>query len=163
MQLYIYVYIFTYVYICIYMYTYVYICIYMHIYVYMCIYMYIYLYMYIYIHIYICLSLYIYTYIYIYIYIYIYYVIFSTSIHLTYGSQFTWFISAVLLFTQVHILFRNPLLTYCQKPICHIWPIYATLTGTIIPGVSGPVSNDNEEVLHTLKISRTGASSSDAV
>ena len=36
------------------------------------------------------------------------------------GSQFTWFISAVPLFTQVHILFRNPLLTCRQRSMCNM-------------------------------------------
>ena len=37
------------------------------------------------------------------------------------------------------------------------------LTVTITPGQSGPGSNDNDEALHIMQISRTGASSSDAV
>ena len=39
------------------------------------------------------------------------YIIFLTSTHFPSSSQFTWFISAVPLFIQVHILFRNPQLT----------------------------------------------------
>ena len=38
-----------------------------------------------------------------------------------------------------------------------------TLISTTTPDQSGPGSNGNEEELHTLQISRTGASPSDAV
>ena len=48
------------------------------------------------------------------------YIIFSTLTHFPSGSQITWFISAVPLFTRVHILFRNPHLTCCQRSICNI-------------------------------------------
>ena len=44
-----------------------------------------------------------------------------------------------------------------------IWPINGTLTGTTIPGNSGPKSNNNEEVLSISQISKTRASPSDAV
>ena len=47
------------------------------------------------------------------------YIIFLTPTHSTSGSQFTWFIST-LLFTQVHILFRNWQLICCQKSICNM-------------------------------------------
>ena len=40
-------------------------------------------------------------------------------------------------------------------------PIYKTQTGTTIPGQSGPGSNGNEWVLHTLLISKTWVSPSD--
>ena len=43
------------------------------------------------------------------------YIIFLTPTHFSSGSQFTWFISAVSLFTLVHNVFRNPKLTCCQK------------------------------------------------
>ena len=42
-------------------------------------------------------------------------------------------------------------------------PIDWTLAGITIPGQSGPESIDNEGLLDTLKISRTGALPSDAV
>ena len=38
-----------------------------------------------------------------------------------------------------------------------------TLTGMTTLGQGGPGSNDNEGVLHTPRISKTGTSSSDAV
>ena len=38
-----------------------------------------------------------------------------------------------------------------------------TLTGTTTPGQSGPGSNVNEKVPHSLQSSRTRASSSDAI
>ena len=44
-----------------------------------------------------------------------------------------------------------------------IWPIDGTPTGTITPDQSGPGSNGNEEALHIPQISRTGASSPNAV
>ena len=47
------------------------------------------------------------------------YIIFLTPTHFPSGSKFTGFISAVLLFSQVNILFRNPQQTCCQRSICH--------------------------------------------
>ena len=44
-----------------------------------------------------------------------------------------------------------------------IRPIDGTLIGTTPPDQSGPGSNGNEGVIHTLQIYRTGISSSDAV
>ena len=42
-----------------------------------------------------------------------------------------------------------------------IWPIHRTQTG--IPDQSGPGSNANEGLLYITQISRTGASTSDAI
>ena len=44
-----------------------------------------------------------------------------------------------------------------------IQPIDGTLTDTSTPDQNGPGNNGNEEVLHITQVSRTGASSSDAV
>ena len=44
-----------------------------------------------------------------------------------------------------------------------IWPIDRTLKGTTTWGQSGPWSNANERVTHTLHIPRTGVLTSDAV
>ena len=49
--------------------------------------------------------------------------IFSTSLRFPFCYQFTWFISTVPLFTLVHILFRNPHITYSQRSICNITPL----------------------------------------
>ena len=38
------------------------------------------------------------------------------------------------------------------------WPVNGTITDTTTPSQSGPGSNGNKEDLHTLQISRTGAS-----
>ena len=50
------------------------------------------------------------------------YTIFLTAAHFPSGSQFSWFIHAVPLFTPMHILFRNPPLTCCQRSICNTPP-----------------------------------------
>ena len=47
------------------------------------------------------------------------YILFLTPTHFPYGFQFTWFLSAVPLFTQVYILFRNLKLTCYQRLICN--------------------------------------------
>ena len=44
-----------------------------------------------------------------------------------------------------------------------MWPINRILKGTTSPGQSGPGSNGNEEVFHTLQNFRTGASPPDVV
>ena len=44
-----------------------------------------------------------------------------------------------------------------------IWPIDGTLIVITTPSQSGPGSNNNEVVIHTIQIFRSGISTSDAV
>ena len=53
---------------------------------------------------------------------------------------------------------------FTQNPIENKWflniyltPLDETLPGTITKAQSGPWSNDNKEVLHTLNVSRSGS------
>ena len=50
-----------------------------------------------------------------------------------------------------------------MDPNIYIRPIDGTLTGTTIPGQSGPESNGNEDVLNTPQIYRKGTSLANAV
>ena len=85
----------------------------------------------------------------------------STCFGLFHAKMLENCVDCIFIFTFLCIWFSRDLfllwLRSCRIRLL-IWPIDINLKGTTTPGRSGPRSNGNEGILHTLQISRTNAS-----